>query len=454
MSREANFHLLKNIAQSNLLSGYLEYANDRTLLTFICNSCNGPYKTTAHQYKSSTRICNTCESNNNRTTHFQQIVNRAKEIHGEYYSYISIINQDLVMICPKHGAITVSIEDHCDNMKGCSHCLVENVTSSGTSAQTRFIEQANQVHKFKYVYNTVKFVSDDIDVVIKCPKHTTFSRTPKQHLSGLGCNICDAKASTINEVIEMLQRNNIAFSQEKTFPDCNSETGRALHFDIFIPEKNLCIEFDSVHHYQPTKYSENVTDEQADRYYEIQVQNDNIKHLYCTQHNINFIRIPYLEYHSSAVIEKYLSSIKDERMIYSWDNFAHDIRCIINYIKTFNYSKFAVYGVSRGGVPFAVHISNHFEGSCQYGCIGFQRYDGNDKHVKHIINHDDASIPIFVIDDLISSGITMCKVTEALSIKYPLATIHPIVLFGAANEHNITYINVHPKKWIVFPYEI
>ena len=83
--------------------------------------------------------------------------------------------------------------------------------------------------------------------------------------------------------------------------------------------------------------------------------------------------------------------------------FQTDINRIVSHIKTYNYSKFAVYGWLEE-VPFSVHISNHFDNMCQHvSMISFSRYEGNDKTVTPLVLHKDPSVPIFIIDDLTSS---------------------------------------------------
>lgn len=462
-TRETGYDSLKKIAGGNLVSGFSDYGNSRTLLTFLCSNCSAPFKTTGFLYSKSSdgKRCRECKTRMKIDTQSARdvFISRCNEIHGNYYDYSQIpetfsAKDKIIIICPKHGKIETTADQHKNKKAGCQHCHIDNITSVTRSSTTDFVIRANKIHNFKYRYDEVLYVNATTPVTITCPKHGTFEQTPDVHLRGSGCNVCNGTSRPVKEILEVLDDLEILYSTEKFYDDCIGIKGRTLRFDIFIPEKNLLIEYDGIHHFQPTKYSNDITDEQANEYFKVQQLNDQIKDQYCAEKNINFIRIPYTEYHPGAVVRKYLAEQSTKRAVYTWKDFEKDTRSIINYIKSFNYQQFAVYGISRGGLPFAVHVSNHFGDMAEFGVVSFQRYDGNDKTVAHQISHKSEGVPIFVIDDLVSSGITMNKVVKSLQHKYKAAKIHPIVIFGEENADGVFFIREHPKQWIVFPYEI
>ena len=53
-----------------------------------------------------------------------------------------------------------------------------------------FIEKANLIHNNKYDYSKVKYVNNNTKVCIICPKHGEFWQTPHHHLNGHGCSKC------------------------------------------------------------------------------------------------------------------------------------------------------------------------------------------------------------------------------------------------------------------------
>jgi len=54
----------------------------------------------------------------------------------------------------------------------------------------QFIEDAKKVHKDKYNYTKVVYISNKIKVYVICPKHGEFLVRPDHHLSGEGCPKC------------------------------------------------------------------------------------------------------------------------------------------------------------------------------------------------------------------------------------------------------------------------
>ena len=60
-----------------------------------------------------------------------------------------------------------------------------------------------------------------------------------------------------------------------------------LPFDFYLPEYNICIEYDGEHHFRPIEmwggYEKFI----------INQENDEIKNEYCKNHNITLLRLPY-----------------------------------------------------------------------------------------------------------------------------------------------------------------
>lgn len=463
-TRTAGYDAFKRAAGESLLSHFNEYANNRTLLTFQCatDDCSNEFNTTSFLYQNSNtrKFCSTCRDRNSsgEESYRSTFLDKCRARHGDYYDYSLIphnfdLRDNITVICPKHGQFEIPADQH--KHVGCSVCKTERISEMNRSSKTEFTVKANTVHKFKYRYDGVDYQNAKQKVTITCPKHGNFEQSPDSHLRGSGCTICTSTSKPVEQILEILSSNGVVYSLEKTFNGCIGVKGKLLRFDIFIPEYNLCIEYDGIQHFQPTKFTSAVTDKQATAFLEVQQENDRIKDAYCETNNINFIRIPYTEFQPADVVWEYITTNhKPERTIHTWDDFGEDVRNICNYINSFNYDNFAIYGISRGGLPHAVHVSNHYESQSEFGVVNFQRYDGNSKTVELSILHETADLPIFIIDDLISSGETMNKVMKKLQHKFNKATLHPIVIYGDENENGVFWLRDHPKQWIVFPYEV
>lgn len=94
----------------------------------------------------------------------------------------------------------------------------------------------------------------------------------------------------VRRIKNILNKNEINYITEKTFPDCKSPTSNvSLRFDFYLPDYNLLIEFDGKQHFvEDTKnfFRDTLQDRQI---------RDNIKNQYCKEHNIPLVRIPYWE---------------------------------------------------------------------------------------------------------------------------------------------------------------
>lgn len=462
-TRRQGYESIQQLAGNNLLSPYADYATIRSVLLFRCGGCSTTFETTGFLYKKrgDGNLCNQCKKRHkvNSEESRSVFIDQCEQKHGKYYDYsmvpVEFKKKDHInIICPKHGQFSQRADSHLTMGDGCSICKMDKISHAHRSSATEFRTKANTIHDFKYNYDAIQYKNTKTPISIGCAKHGVFTQVPDVHLSGSGCPMCSSLVSApVRLITQMLQQHNIQYSTEQSFAGCVGVGNRKLRFDVFIPEYNLCVEYDGPHHYTPTTICGG-TMEDAEKRFDVQIQNDNTKDEYCDNNNIQLIRIPHTSNHPDVSVYQFISQMTPQRWMYTWDNVTADVARLANYIKSFNYEKFAIYGISRGGLIFAVSLSNHFNESCEFGIVSYQRYDGNDKVVKHQQNHTTRDIPIFVVDDLISSGITMTKVVKSLQHKYKKSTIHPIVIYGEENESNIEFVHPHPKQWIVFPYEI
>lgn len=102
------------------------------------------------------------------------------------------------------------------------------------------------------------------------------------------------------KIHSLLQKMNILFITQKTFPKCvNDKTNRKLKFDFYLPDYNICIEYDGKQHFEETSMCEDTLEERKNR--------DKIKNKFCKENNIGLIRIPYWDFNKiddSYLIDK------------------------------------------------------------------------------------------------------------------------------------------------------
>lgn len=97
------------------------------------------------------------------------------------------------------------------------------------------------------------------------------------------------------KIATILERNNINFIEEYSFPGLVSENGRALRFDFAIFDDDN--ELDFLIEYQGRQHYEAVSKFGGKRGLYQQQHNDNMKRRYCMLNNIKLIEIPYTEEH-------------------------------------------------------------------------------------------------------------------------------------------------------------
>lgn len=129
---------------------------------------------------------------NKRLTN-REFINKCKKVHGEKYDYslckYTLSKNKVTIICPKHGPFSQEASHH---KKGgdCPKCAKNIATIKKRSTTEEFIKKALLVHKNKYDYSRVQYVTLTKKVEIICPDHGKFLQTPGAHLNGQGCRKC------------------------------------------------------------------------------------------------------------------------------------------------------------------------------------------------------------------------------------------------------------------------
>jgi hypothetical protein len=236
---------------------------------------------------------------------------RANLVHNYKYNYDKVVytNNDtkVIIICVKHGEFLQTPKSHL-NGHGCFKC------KNGFLTNDEFIEKSNIIHKNKFSYDKLNFNGLDKKIIITCKKHGDFEQIARSHLNGHGCFKCYKDSISKNDILEklklihnnnytyedfdynkrmneiflkitcekhgvfiqrlnnhihqgngcpyckkskgeeelskILNNNNIIFEREKTFANCKNI--KKLPFDFYLPENNICIEYDGVQHFKPT----------------------------------------------------------------------------------------------------------------------------------------------------------------------------------------------------------
>ena len=314
--RRANF---ENFIEKSTIAhnGYydyskVEYINSSSKVLIICPE-HGDFWQLPNDHIKGFK-CPKCKADNHRVK-FSDFVKKAREIHGDKYTYIESswngTATPVQAICPHHGEISLSPISH---LKG-SECLlcsraskeddaesipefevldfkykiVSNVRSAITNATytfncsvhgnyettylkylnkfyhgcpecfiarirkdfDSFVKEAKEVHGDTYEYIKPDVMNRNEKVKIICKEHGEFEQLPYNHILGSGCPKC-----------RMNRQERFIYNYIKEITDSNIEFGKRFYFmknkeiDLYLPEFNLGIEYNGIVYHHSTPDSE------------------------------------------------------------------------------------------------------------------------------------------------------------------------------------------------------
>lgn len=191
----------------------------------------------------------------------------------------------------------------------CPKCRLVKIGNKNRKTLEQFITQSNKVHNYKYNYDKVKYIRDDVKVTITCPIHGDFEQTPSNHLQKHGCPKCNTSKGELF-IEEYLTKQNIVFKKQYCIdiPTTINPSGYA-YIDFYLPDYNVFIEYNGRQHYIPIDYFGGLLN------LEHQKSRDNYIKNYCKNNSYNFIEIPY--------------TMKDEEIINTLNILLHDLGHIL-----------------------------------------------------------------------------------------------------------------------------
>jgi very-short-patch-repair endonuclease len=208
----------------------------------------------------------------------------SNKVHNNLYTYskVDYINNktEVIITCRQHGDFKQQPRSHIGNRSGCPTCANKNITTK------IFIEKSILLYGNYYNYDKVNYINAIEKVKITCYKNHIFEISSNNHLRGRGCPICrESRGERI--IRSILENKKIEFVRQFKFKDCKYK--RTLPFDFYLPNKNICIEFDGEQHFKSFRFE---IDEKGLNNRQMK---DKIKDEYCLKNNIHLIRISYLD---------------------------------------------------------------------------------------------------------------------------------------------------------------
>lgn len=274
-----------------------EYIDNQTKIEILHLECNNLFNITPSGHIFSKKgSCPICFVKNAKKTQ-SQFIEESNKIHNSEYEIIGKYISTDVKIEIRHkicGKVFLQTPyKHLNNNK-CPICFGKHKLSAN-------ILQERSDNKYgKGEYNIMgEYINNYTPILIShniCGN--IYTQLPSNHLKRK-CRFCNIKTSNGELEIEiLLNRYKINFEKFKKFETCKYK--QCLPFDFYLPDKNICIEYDGELHFISKRYFG------GDKKLELTVLRDNIKTNWCRDNNINLIRIPYTERKN---IEKIISSL-------------------------------------------------------------------------------------------------------------------------------------------------
>lgn len=223
---------------------------------------------------------------------------------SEASDYKDAATNSLRYICPKHkdkGEQTISL-GHLQTDRGCYYCGRERSATQRRLKLSEDNESMKLCQEKDLIYIDSIRKKDKIYTRFVCPKHpyAGVQIMIKGNLKRSfihGCRYCmDKKKYTYSKgeaiVVTVLEKYNIQYLPQYVFDGCKSE--RRLIFDFYLPQHNMCIEFDGEYHFYPVQFP-GLNENEARIHHETTKIRDAIKDDYCKEKNIVMLRIPYFQ---------------------------------------------------------------------------------------------------------------------------------------------------------------
>ena len=263
-----------------------EYKGSKEKITIICPEGHEFMQTpNDHLNRHGCKIC----SGWGQMMNHKKFIKKLKNIYNDKYDFSeSVYNgweKTFKIKCDIHGDIDVLPSQFIVKKTGCPKCGYDNKYHPSTMSLEEFILKAKSIHSDKYDYSQSIYKSASTKVEIMCPKHGPFKQMPKDHIyQKQGCPSCYSSKGE-DKIRDFLESNSIPFIPQYKFEECKNK--RPLPFDFYLPDYNICIEFDGIQHYSPIKIFGGA------KHFTYIKYKDEIKNNFCTKNKIKLIRIRY-----------------------------------------------------------------------------------------------------------------------------------------------------------------
>lgn len=253
---------------------------------FICPFCQKKFTTQITKIKTGENKSCGCQCFNQK--HVIEI--------GEKYNKLTVLSY---LGVNKHRQRMYECQCDCGNTKIVSTQGLTSGDISSCGCLNRNFLKGQKFGKLTVIDETKDRDSYNRDIMWKCQcdcgniKYVSTKNLKQNAVQSCGCL---TKSSGELKIEQLLIKIGIIYNLQYKFQNCKNK--KCLPFDFYLPEYNICIEYDGEQHYKPVDYWG------GEEGFKQRQKNDEIKNQYCKDNNIKLIRIPYWDY--DKLNEEYL----------------------------------------------------------------------------------------------------------------------------------------------------
>jgi hypothetical protein len=163
----------------------VNYVDNNTHVNIVCSK-HGVFPQSPYKHVKEGHKCPKCSG----VRDTEMFIEKAKSIHGDKYDYSKVLYVDaiteVIIVCPTHGDFKQRPTNHINVKNGCDKCRLTFKDTTET-----FIDKSKKIYGDTYDYSKVEYINSKTDVIIICPQHGEFIKTPDNHLNdNQGCTQC------------------------------------------------------------------------------------------------------------------------------------------------------------------------------------------------------------------------------------------------------------------------
>lgn len=282
INKQCNNINYKFIAFNNDIN---QYTNAYSEFTLICNN-NHKFNTNYNKFINMKTTCYYCKNMYDKTQEYLIDIN--KRCIKDNFKLLNIPdkitqNTKLNFECNKNHTFAMDYTHFVLRQQNCNKCNNKSIEERIEDIQHKCLQ-----NNYKFLGFIEKYNGYNTPFELKCKKSNhrwiTYYSNFISHPGERGCPRCNESKGekTISKYLDNL---NIKYFREHKFNNCINK--RKLRFDFYLPEYNLCIEYNGKQHYEDVKIFGGVNNLSYVK------NNDKIKEEYCFQNNIPLIIIKY-----------------------------------------------------------------------------------------------------------------------------------------------------------------